>query len=316
MKKNYIVYRMKNKVNGRVYFGSTANFGERKRAHIRAIEKKNLSLGGQYVRDAIIYGHKSSDFVFSILDKFSNKEEMLRREQKLLNMYWGTRNCYNLWHEVAEGLSPPLLFVWDMRTLEVRNYLSCHAIRKDLGFSKKEIYDVLVGKRDCVNGWVIEYWEAKRTKNEVSEMYKRNSIPEPVFAFIESNEEILRWAINHWPIDKMLRRDLGKYRIWGQSEDGKKIRLIPNWEHEYLWEKKDGALRFEWERKMVISRALKQLGGHVDELREIRAELEFLLESVFMKAQCGRSTEDSYKEYVSKWGAPARVATYVSSGAI
>jgi hypothetical protein len=316
MKKNYVVYRMKNKVNGRVYFGSTANFSERKRAHIRAIEKKNLSLGGQYVRDAIIYDHQPSDFVFSILDRFSNKEEMLRHEQKLLNMYWSTRNCYNLWHEVVEGFSPPLLFVWDMRTLEVRNYLSCHAIRKDLGFSKKDINDVLVGKKDCVNGWVIEYWEMKRTKDEVSEMYKRNTIAEPVFASIELSKDNLLGVTNHWPIDKILGRDLDKYQIWGQPEGGKKIRLIPNWEYEYLWEKKEGALRFERERKILISRALRHLGGHVDDLRKIGTELEFLLESVLMKAQCGRSMEDSYKEYVSKWGAPARVATYVSSGAI
>jgi hypothetical protein len=156
----------------------------------------------------------------------------------------------------------------------------------------------------------------KRTKDEVSEMYKRNTIAEPVFASIELSKDNLLGVTNHWPIDKILGRDLDKYQIWGQPEGGKKIRLIPNWEYEYLWEKKEGALRFERERKILISRALRHLGGHVDDLRKIGTELEFLLESVLMKAQCGRSMEDSYKEYVSKWGAPARVATYVSSGAI
>ena len=233
MHKKYVVYRIKNKINNRVYFGSTSNFASRKNSHIKAMMNKDLSKGGAYVRDVIYLNLQPEDFEFRVIARFFNRIEMLQHEQKLLNMYWGTRMCYNHNHEVADGYAPDILITWNMYTLEVRQYMSCHAINKDFSFPKKLITSALKKDLELINGWVIDTWSLKRTIDQYMEMYTRNSINPPPFAFIKDDAFGATLIPGFCSIAALRSRK--KLKVWSQGEDGKAIRLLPNWHYEYIY---------------------------------------------------------------------------------
>lgn len=114
-KKNYVVYRIKNNVNGRVYFGSTNSFSNRKSQHLQVMRGSGNGLPN-YLRDIKKYKLSDKDFSFRILARFDNQYDMLIREQAYLLMYWGTKNCYNERHEVVDGWVRKTFVAWNMET--------------------------------------------------------------------------------------------------------------------------------------------------------------------------------------------------------
>lgn len=188
MEKTFVVYRLKNTVNGRVYFGSTKDFAQRVRQHLSAIERCSIGKGGMYVRDAIHHGHRTCDFSIRIVARFDNQADMLEREQTLLDMYWGTKHCYNHAFEVWPGAVRKTLVAWNMKTLETRQYLSCHAAGKDLEVDKALVRRVLEEKKRHVNSWVVEMWSKRRTVREVLELYRQSRIQLPEFALRPSRK--------------------------------------------------------------------------------------------------------------------------------
>ena len=72
--------------------------------------------------------------------------DMLECEQMFLNMYWGTISSYNTAHEIQDNGVKQTLVVSNIKTLGTRQYLSCHAVRKDLGISKKSIKKISIEK--------------------------------------------------------------------------------------------------------------------------------------------------------------------------
>lgn len=178
MLNNFVVYRIKNNANGRVYFGSSDNFGRRERQHRKSIEE--CSGPSHLMRlDIERNGYTNRDFLFRIVARFDNQNAMLEREQALINMYWGTANSYNGSHEVKSGTIKKTLVAWNMRTLETRNYLSCHAISKDLGIKKNIIRQILNGEILNFNSWIAERWSKRRSVLEVKEIYRRCGIAIP-----------------------------------------------------------------------------------------------------------------------------------------
>lgn len=178
---NFVVYRIKNTINGRVYFGSTNNFNGRRLQHLKIMRGEGKGLPN-YLRDIKRLGHKPEDFCFRVVAKFDNQIDMLKCEQMFLDMYWGTVSCYNTAHEVHENWVKKTLVVWNMETLEARQYLSCHAIRKDLGISKESINQILDGELLHSTFWVVEPWGRRRTVTEVVKLYKNNGISLPEHA--------------------------------------------------------------------------------------------------------------------------------------
>jgi hypothetical protein len=180
MQNNFVVYRIKNLKNDRFYFGSTNNFDRRKREHLKAIRARDLRSGnGNYARDAIRYGHQAEDFSIRVVARFDNRIDMLEREQTFLDMYWGTKNCYNVAFEVWDGAVRKMLVAWNMKTLEARHYLSCHSASKDLEIRKEMIKKMLDGKKKAFNFWVVEPWSKRRTVSEVLELYRRSRVRLP-----------------------------------------------------------------------------------------------------------------------------------------
>lgn len=127
-------------------------------------------------------GISQTIFSFRVLARFDNRIDALECEQKFLNMYWGTINCYNSAFEVSEGWVKKTLVVWNMKTLETRQYLSCHAVYKDLGIQKQIIEKILEGKTLCFNSWVVELWSKRRTVAEVVDLYRKCRIRLPKHA--------------------------------------------------------------------------------------------------------------------------------------
>ena len=71
---------------------------------------------------------------------------MLEYKQMFLNMYQGTISSYNTAHEIQDNGVKQTLVVSNIKTLETRQYLFCHAVRRELGISKKSIKKISIEK--------------------------------------------------------------------------------------------------------------------------------------------------------------------------
>ena len=179
--KKFVVYRITNNINGRVYFGSTNGFNGRKNAHLKIMSGKGREMPN-YLFDIQRYGHTPDDFSFRVLARFDNQIDMLECEQRYLDMYWGTITCYNSAFEVHLGWVTKFLVAWNMETLQVKVFLSCHAVRKDLGIPKTEIQAMLNGEQIASSNWVVEFLGKKRTVKEVVKLYKKCKVKLPAHA--------------------------------------------------------------------------------------------------------------------------------------
>jgi 5'-3' exonuclease len=171
--KEYVVYRIRNLINGSIYFGSSSSVTARWADHKRMLKKEGHHNEG-LCRDARVYGE--NNFEFKVLSKHQNHEKMRCCEQLYISMFWGRKNCYNREKFVVmlEGPKVANFFIVEhddfrkrsdrkKRILQAEatilkgygNYLSVHAISRDLSITKariKEVVDV-VGK--TVDGWRI-----------------------------------------------------------------------------------------------------------------------------------------------------------------
>lgn len=86
------IYKIENKINGKIYIGSSVNLSKRKERHFRNLKNnihENFHLQNAYNK----YGKNGFEF---IIVKRTSRDNMLVEEQKLLDKYAGTSNCYNI----------------------------------------------------------------------------------------------------------------------------------------------------------------------------------------------------------------------------
>ena len=171
--KNFIVYRIKNMSTGRMYFGSTYNRLRRWGEHMKELENlthKNPGLVG----DARYFG--TDVFKFSVLFRFDNRAAMLAREQLLLNMYWGRSCCYNSSSEVAIGAAPPRITVMKLPNhgdFMYRNFLSAHAIARELGVRKREVVDAIKLRLDVIGRFGLTVTRTKLSANDSGRLIRK-----------------------------------------------------------------------------------------------------------------------------------------------
>lgn len=89
------IYKIVNKINKKIYFGSTMNFKKRCYQHIRALKfgkHSNIHLQNSYNQ----YG--SDAFLFEVVEVTENTEKsLIECEQKFLDIYWDNCiDCYNI----------------------------------------------------------------------------------------------------------------------------------------------------------------------------------------------------------------------------
>ena len=90
----FIVYKITNILNNKVYVGSAFNFKERKKRHIRDL--KNNRHHSQRLQNSW-NKHGETNFVFEILCQ-SNKKQLLEDEQRFINHYcsFEDKSGYNI----------------------------------------------------------------------------------------------------------------------------------------------------------------------------------------------------------------------------
>jgi len=137
------VYQIRNKINGKVYIGSSVNVPSRWESHRRELRRgvhKN-----QYLQNAWIkYGEKK--FVFSLIEEVTDVEELLLREQFWLDTIqpYLPRIGYNIYANADSP--PPLLLTHEGRTQPLDAWAKEYRIKRatlwrrlyDLGYSMEE----------------------------------------------------------------------------------------------------------------------------------------------------------------------------------
>ncbi|WP_400189813.1 GIY-YIG nuclease family protein [Massilia orientalis] len=96
--RDFVVYVTKNIVTGRMYFGSSKSVHKRWASHRRDIAKLTHT-NPELLADARDHGPAS--FKFFVVSRCTTREEMLRREQVLIAMYFNREACYNKNSSVA-----------------------------------------------------------------------------------------------------------------------------------------------------------------------------------------------------------------------
>lgn len=167
----FVVYRIRNRISKKVYFGSTNDIKTRWSTHKREINKNshpNININ----KDIGSFGPES--FEFKIVSRHETKEAMLAREQLYISMFYG-RGCYNYakYVEMEHGLPGGVLI--GAKHVNYHNYfsrspklsgsnagrkgygqyLSIHAAAKDLRIPKRLIKLALLGDNPVVNDWVF-----------------------------------------------------------------------------------------------------------------------------------------------------------------
>lgn len=140
---NYVVYAIKNRVTGRMYFGSSNNVKQRWASHRRDIEQlrhKNYEL----LADAVAHGIDS--FKFMVLWRFATRQEMLRREQLLMAMYFNRDACYNLRPNVIaeeEPVTVEVVLTNKFGGYASHSFLTLHAAIRHYRLSKVEAREAI-----------------------------------------------------------------------------------------------------------------------------------------------------------------------------
>ena len=91
--KGYI-YKIINKIDGRIYIGSTINFEKRKKKHLKDLKNNkhhNIFLQRAYNKYGV------DNFVFSYKEKeFNNKNDLQLLEERYINFCWKSNILYNI----------------------------------------------------------------------------------------------------------------------------------------------------------------------------------------------------------------------------
>lgn len=166
---NFITYRIRNKINNNVYFGSSGNINRRKTEHLRDL-KNGTHPNPNLKRDAEIYGVDA--FEFKILGRYSNSRDMLAHEQLLISMFYGRKNCYN--HQQFVPIQDGLSFCLVIHVSEKSNsnfklgnlaihsahtkfeiFISAHAVAKRFCIPKSDVLNALKSFPSVVFGRIF-----------------------------------------------------------------------------------------------------------------------------------------------------------------
>lgn len=102
------IYKFESKSTGKVYIGSTTNFVTRLKQHLKDL-RTHKHCNKRLQRHFDVYS--VTDFTFSIIELFSDKDLMLQAEKNMI------KNCKNLFNIKGEANSLDQIrkeIVWDL----------------------------------------------------------------------------------------------------------------------------------------------------------------------------------------------------------
>lgn len=157
MEKSYVIYKVTNKINGKIYIGKTYDFEKRKREHIL---DKNCDI--PFHRALKKYGLEN--FEWEIIDSANSNEEIIRKEIywiKALNtcVNFKDSNGYNITLGGEGGTS------WNSRAVVqfnldgsyVNEYVSCAHASIETGVARHGINDAANGKAQFAGKYLWKY---------------------------------------------------------------------------------------------------------------------------------------------------------------
>lgn len=174
-----VIYKIENKINGKLYIGQTINFNKRKNTHCRELKTnshKNKHLQGAWNK----YGE--SAFEFSILEEVSDETPIYEREQYWIDKYQYTGLLYNLFLIAVNG-KPKNIYVKELGKKLPQNFYN-----KELGVknanegkpraeeTKRKIGEAQLGELNHMYGKTHSK-EAKKKIGEASALNKVKSYP-------------------------------------------------------------------------------------------------------------------------------------------
>lgn len=175
-KKEYVIYKCTNLINGKMYVGKTYNFEKRKREHIYDIDNEL-----PFHKALKKYGLDS--FKWEIIDRATNEEDIKEKE-----IYWIKRlntciheknsNGYNITLGGEGGVSwnsrPVVQFSFEGEYLE--EFISVASAAILLGLDRKTILDAANGTYKTACGFLWRYkdeWDGKKLDEYVKPESKR-----------------------------------------------------------------------------------------------------------------------------------------------
>lgn len=229
--KRHAVYRIKNKLNGNFYFGSSSDIAERWRVH-----KKNIKAFNNGVKpDRNFYNvtllmrmdiefNKFSvdDFEFKILRRFDNRKSMLACEQLLIDMFWNTKKCYNEDFEVKSASIFNFFVAWNAATYNYYIYRSKHALKNDLHIPLAEINSMLAGDTPCYGEWIVEDYNKVWKESELKSFFRKNK-----FKYSKAKIDEKRYSVVGPTLFNFLTNKKVYIHTWNRP-DNKKITMNPS----------------------------------------------------------------------------------------
>ena len=98
------IYRLRNRVNGKVYIGSANNLKYRKRQHFKNLRENKGSPNKKLQRAFNKYGEDS--FVFEIIEYVEDKNKLIEREQYCFDTYLFAKKDYKLFDKLSYNVDP------------------------------------------------------------------------------------------------------------------------------------------------------------------------------------------------------------------
>ena len=139
MEKNYVVYKVTNLINGKMYVGKTYNFEKRKREHFYDIDN-----GLPFHRALKKYG--VDNFKWEIIDTATSEEDVKKKEIAWIKelrtcIHEKDSNGYNitLGGEGGTSWNSRPIVMFDLNGIYVDEFISCACAAAILGFDRRSI---------------------------------------------------------------------------------------------------------------------------------------------------------------------------------
>ena len=165
------IYEIRNKINNKIYIGSTVDFKKRKATHLKELRQgkhANSHLQNAWNK----YGE--DNFSFKIIERCSI-ENLLIREQYYINLFYG-ENCYNIQKIACNNISNiknNIYSIYDKNGSYLLNLSTIEEVCEYVNRKSTTVINIVNERKLIANKYYVKTY--KKDKLEKSEMYVDNS---------------------------------------------------------------------------------------------------------------------------------------------
>lgn len=151
------IYKIENKINGKIYIGQSINIKARLRSHICSAYNQNKKNDYDLVIHKAIRKYGADNFSYEIIEECP-KEKLNEREEYWIVYYDSYYNGYNSTKggDNYDHLGKPVE-LYDYDGNYVMTIKSATDVAKYLGISRAVVYQVLYGQRKSCKNYQLKY---------------------------------------------------------------------------------------------------------------------------------------------------------------